>query len=61
MTDHQHEQRPAQPAPGYEQRGIVTDVVVPMAQNAIDAGVSAGVGAYVGAKVGKSKDAPPKS
>jgi hypothetical protein len=42
MTDHQHEQRPASQQ-GTEQKGIATDVVIPMIQNATDAGVAAGV------------------
>lgn len=41
---------PPPPAPP-EQRGVVTDVVVPLAQSV----VSGAVGAYVGSKVGKGK------
>jgi hypothetical protein len=47
--------------PGQEQKGLVSDVVLPMAQNAVNAGVAAGVGAYVAAKVGKDKGDPPES
>jgi hypothetical protein len=62
MIDHQREQRPAQPQLGQEGKGLITDVVMPMVQNATDAGVAAGVGAYVGRKVGKGKGGdPPKS
>jgi hypothetical protein len=39
-----------------EQKGLVTDVILPAAQSAVNAGVGAGVGAYIGAKVGKDKD-----
>jgi hypothetical protein len=61
MSDDQHEQRAGQAQRNTEQRGVVTDVVIPIAQNAVDAAVAAGVGAYVAAKVAKPKGDAPKS
>jgi hypothetical protein len=48
-------EKSSRPRPVYEQRGFMSDVVVPLGQ----AAVSGGVGGYVGAKVGQGKNPPP--
>jgi hypothetical protein len=60
MDKSQGERRPSQQDSHFEERGILTEVVLPIAQTAVEAGVSAGVGAYVGAKVAQSKGDQPK-
>lgn len=59
MSDHEKSKQPGRPG-RVEQRGVVSDVVVPIAQNVVGGAVGGATAAWVANKLGGANQPPPK-